>query len=131
MFDRQMPRTGLNTLMGQSVEGEQLVELPAGVHFVTKEWVADCLAQGKLLPEGRYLIDLAQMALLAKLQVLRMHRAFPANSAVAVAMSAEGPDTIPTCHGKGPNVSAGEYVRECQLQDGTQELLHQPCHILL
>ena len=45
------------------------MDLPAGVHFVTKEWVGDCLGQGKLLPEGRYLIDLAQMALLAKLQV--------------------------------------------------------------
>ncbi len=53
----------------QSVESEELVELPAGVHFVTKEWVGDCLAQGKLLPESRYLTDLAQMALFAKLQV--------------------------------------------------------------
>ncbi len=53
----------------QSVGCEELVELPAGVHFVTKEWVGDCLAQGKLLSESRYLIDLAQIALLAKLQV--------------------------------------------------------------
>ena len=53
----------------QSIEGGELVALPPGVHFVTKEWVGDSLAQGKLLPEQKYLIDLAQMAILAKLQV--------------------------------------------------------------
>ena len=82
----------------QSVEGEELVELPAGVHFVTKEWVADCLAQGKLLPEGRYLTDLAQMALLAKLQVPRTAPAFPV--AAASSKIAERSSCIrrsPTC----------------------------------
>lgn len=39
------------------------------VNGVDAEWVSDCLAQGKLLPEGTHLIDLARMALQAKLQV--------------------------------------------------------------
>lgn len=43
--------------------------MPEGVHFVTPNWVSDCLAHAKLLPEGSYLIDLARMDLLAKLQV--------------------------------------------------------------
>ena len=53
----------------QSIEGGELVALPPGVHFVTKEWVGNCLAQGKLLPEHNYLIDLVRIANLAKLQV--------------------------------------------------------------
>ena len=43
---------------------------------MTKEWVGDCLAQGKLLPESCYLIDLAQMALHTKLQVLNTYLTF-------------------------------------------------------
>jgi len=53
----------------QKIEGEELVALPGGVHFVTPNWVSDCLAHAKLLPESSYLIDLARMDLLAKLQV--------------------------------------------------------------
>ena len=46
-----------------------MTDLPEGMHFVTPEWVSSCLAQGRLLSEHAYLISIARMVMLARLQV--------------------------------------------------------------
>lgn len=45
--------------------------LPKGVHYVTPQFISDCLAQGQLLPEERYYIDVFHMAILVSMPKVR------------------------------------------------------------
>lgn len=51
--------------MQVSYDGGKLLRLPKEVHFVTPEYVSECLAHGQLQPEREFLIDIVRMAVLA------------------------------------------------------------------
>ena len=53
----------------QEHDDSWVTDLPEGMHFVTPDWVSGCLAQGRLLLEHAYLISIARMVMLARLQV--------------------------------------------------------------
>ena len=67
------PQTGRHISSGlgylQEHDDSWVTDLPEGMHFVTPDWVSGCLAQGRLLLEHAYLISIARMVMLARLQV--------------------------------------------------------------
>lgn len=46
-------------------EGNKVLRLPKGIHFVIPEYVSESLAHNQLQPEKAFLIDLARMATMA------------------------------------------------------------------
>ena len=46
-------------------EGNKVLRLPKGIHFVIPEYVSESLAHNRLQPEKAFLIDLARMATMA------------------------------------------------------------------
>lgn len=54
-------------------DGNKILRLPREVHFVTPEYVSECLAHGGLQPERTFLIDIVCMAILASDQQVPCH----------------------------------------------------------
>jgi hypothetical protein len=54
-------------------DGNKILRLPREVHFVTPEYVSECIAHGGLQPERTFLIDIVCMAILASDQQVPCH----------------------------------------------------------